>query len=169
LKTVYGSEVYELTISITRSLSNICVPKKSHIKLLLLIFLFDPYCPKLNTDEQSKVKMQQLKYVKLLYAYLYDELGLDMADLAFNTIVTEMNKVNKLSKIFKSAVDQNSDTDIIRPLMKEIFSLDEIKKNSANKDFLPIESINNENDMSLYSLETYNSSVGTTSSDSPGN
>ncbi len=113
--------------------------------------------------------MQQLKYVKLLYAYLYDELGLDMADLAFNTIVTEMNKVNKLSKIFKSAVDQNSDTDIIRPLMKEIFSLDEIKKNSANKDFLPIESINNENDMSLYSLETYNSSVGTTSSDSPGN
>jgi len=142
------------------------VPNKNHIKLLLLIFLFDSYCPKLEPEEQTKIKMQQLKYVKLLYAFLYDKLGLDMADMAFNTIVTEMNKVNKLSKIFKSAVDENSDTDIIRPLMKEIFNLDDIKKESANKEFLPIESMNSETDTSLFSIETYYSSVGTASSES---
>ena len=34
-----------------------------------------------------------------------------------------MNKINELSKWFKSAIDEKSDKDFVRPLMKEIFNI----------------------------------------------
>lgn len=124
LETVYGSEVYQLTISVTQNLCDILYPNKTHIKLLLLIYLFDPLCPNLSTEEIYKVKQYQQKYVKLLYTYFCESLGFERADAAFNRVVYEMNRINELSIWFKSAVDEKSDKDIVRPLMKEIFNMD---------------------------------------------
>lgn len=90
-------------------------------------------------------------------------MDLEDADIAFSTIISELNKINELSKWFKSTVDKKSDKDFVRPLMKEIFNLSETKKDNRNEYFNP--SVNSEIDgLSMNSLETYNSSICSSSS-----
>lgn len=127
LETVYGKEVYQLTITITKNLCDINYPDKAHIKLLMLICLFDPYCEDLVGLDRKKVQYHQNKYVKLLYSHLCDSQGLEDGDKSFKAITNEINKIDDLSKWFKTTVDEKSHQEFVRPLMIEIFALNKQK------------------------------------------
>ena len=123
LEAVYGRDIYQLSVGITRNLYDVANSDTTHIKLLMLIVLFDPLNRSLSPAEIQHVTKIQNKYVTLLYSFLSDMLGLHRADLAFKTIIFEMNRINELSKWFKTTIDEKSNADIIRPLMIEIFSI----------------------------------------------
>jgi len=123
LEAVYGRDIYQLSVGITRNLYDVANSDTTHIKLLMLIVLFDPLNRSLTPAEIQHVTKIQNKYVTLLYSFLGDMLGLHRADLAFKTIIFEMNRINELSKWFKTTIDEKSNADIIRPLMIEIFSI----------------------------------------------
>jgi hypothetical protein len=123
IESVYGASVYELSISITRNLFDLCAGDMTHIKILMLIVLFDPYNEKLNETEKANVAKLQNKYVTLLHAYLCEIMGSPRAEHTFKSILVEISKINDLGKWFEKTVAEKSSCDFVRPLMKEVFGI----------------------------------------------
>jgi len=123
IESVYGTSVYELSISITRNLFDLCAGDMTHIKILMLIVLFDPYNDKLSDSEKTTVAKLQNKYVSLLHAYLCDLMGSPQAEQTFKAILIEISKINDLGKWFEKTVAEKSSCDFVRPLMKEVFGI----------------------------------------------
>jgi len=123
IESVYGTSVYELSISITRNLFDLCTGDMTHIKILMLIVLFDPYNEKLTESEKSNVAKLQNKYVTLLHAYLSEIMGSPRAEHTFKSILVEISKINDLGKWFEKTVAEKSSCDFVRPLMKEVFGI----------------------------------------------
>jgi len=123
IESVYGTSVYDLSISITRNLFDLCAGEMTHIKILMLIVLFDPYNDKLSESEKATVAKLQNKYVTLLHAYLCEIMGSPRAEHTFKAILIEISKINDLGKWFEKTVAEKSSCDFVRPLMKEVFGI----------------------------------------------
>ena len=122
LESVYGEEVYKITMDITRNMYDLCNRDMTYIKILMLIVLFDPLNENLTLREKRIVSELQNKYVTLIYAYLCESFGTSTAELTFKGMIFELNKVNELSRWFEKAVVEKSNYEYVRPLMKEVFS-----------------------------------------------
>jgi hypothetical protein len=122
LVQVYGEEIYNFSISITKNLYDLCNNDMNYIKILMLILIFDPLNENLTNDEKKIVSNLQNKYVTLMYAYMRENLGSPKAELTFKGIIYEINKVNILANWFEKTVVEKSNYEYVRPLMKEIFS-----------------------------------------------
>ena len=133
LETVYGPEVYKIAISVTRNLYDLCDGDLTHIKLLMLIVLFEPANEFLSEREKHFVTNLQTKYITLLYAYLRFKFGSPKAELIYKTITFELGKIIELSKWFEKTVAEKSDHEFVRPLMKEVFSIPIEKTDSSIK------------------------------------
>lgn len=122
LESVYGEEVYKITMDITRNMYDLCNRDMTYIKILMLIVLFDPLNENLTLREKRIVSELQNKYVTLIYAYMCESFGTSTAELTFKGMIFELNKVNELSRWFEKAVVEKSNYEYVRPLMKEVFS-----------------------------------------------
>ena len=122
LESVYGEEVYKITMEITRNMYDLCNRDMTYIKVLMLIVLFDPLNENLTLKEKRIVSELQNKYVTLIYAYMCESFGASTAELTFKGMIFELNKVNELSRWFEKAVVEKSNYEYVRPLMKEVFS-----------------------------------------------
>nr|ASL70498.1 nuclear receptor [Brachionus rotundiformis] len=123
LKSVYGDEVYQKIINITINLHDLCQGDMVYIKLLMLIILFDPINDTLNTDERVMIKNLQDKYMNLTFASLCERMGcMNKANLVLKGMLFEVSKINDLAKWFERTVVEKSDSEFVRPLMKEVFS-----------------------------------------------
>nr|ASL70609.1 nuclear receptor [Brachionus koreanus] len=123
LKSVYGDDVYLKIITITINLHDLCQGDLIYIKLLMLIVLFDPINDTLNADERVLIKNYQEKYMNLAFASLSDRLGCgNKANLVLKGMLFEVSKINDLAKWFERTVVEKSDSEFVRPLMKEVFS-----------------------------------------------
>nr|ASL70576.1 nuclear receptor [Brachionus plicatilis] len=123
LKSVYGDEVYHKIITITVNLHDLCQGDLVYIKLLMLIILFDPINDTLNASERVMIKSLQEKYMNLTFASLCDRLACAAkANLVLKSMLFEVNKISDLARWFERTVVERSDSEFVRPLMKEIFS-----------------------------------------------
>ncbi len=122
LEAVYGSEIYNFSISITRNLYDLCSSDMNYIKILMLVIIFDPTNESLQENERKLISQLQNKYVTLMYAYIHENMGLPKSELTFKGIAYEINKVNLLASWFERTVLEKSNYEYVRPLMKEIFS-----------------------------------------------
>jgi hypothetical protein len=122
LVPVYGDEIYNFSISITRNLFDLCNSDMTYVKILMLIVIFDSTNENLTQEEKKVVSSLQNKYVTLIYAYMREMLGSPKAELTFKGIIYEINKVNMLANWFERTVVEKSNYEYVRPLMKEIFS-----------------------------------------------
>ncbi len=122
LQAVYGPEIYQFSMNITRNLYDLCDDDMVFIKILMLIVIFDPLNASLNADEKALISKLQNKYVALIYSYMRDKFGSPKAELMFKGMVFELSKVSELSRCFERAIAQKSNSEYVRPLMKEVFS-----------------------------------------------
>lgn len=123
LKTTYGEEIYQITMSITNNLYDLCNGNMTFIKIIMLVVLFDPQNEWLNASEKILIEELQNKYVTLLYSYMCDNFGTSNAEFTFKGLIFELNKINDLSKLFERAVVEKSNYEEVRPLMQEVFCL----------------------------------------------
>jgi len=123
LESIYGPDIYKLTIGITQNLYDLCDGDMTYIKILLLIVIFDPMNDTLSDEERLQIVRLQNKYVTLLHAFLCDSFGKDKGAITFKSLLYEMNKVNDLAQWFERVVAEKSNYEYVRPLMKEVFSL----------------------------------------------
>lgn len=123
LESIYGPDIYKLTIGITKNLFGLCDGDTTYIKVLLLIVLFDPMNDQLTDTERDQIIKLQNKYVTLFHAYMCENFGKEKGSITFKSIIYEMNKVNDLAAWFEKVVAEKSNYEYVRPLMKEVFSL----------------------------------------------
>ena len=123
LEAVYGPDVYKIAMGVTRSLFDICDGDLTHIKVLMLIVLFEPSNEYLSKEEKSLIGDLQNKYITLLYAFLKDKFGSPKAELVYKSITFELGKIIELSKWFEKTVTERSNHEFVRPLMKEVLSI----------------------------------------------
>jgi len=121
LKTAYGEELYEITMSITNNLYDLCKGNMTLVKLVMLVVLFDPQNELLDDNEKNLIEELQNKYITLLYSYICDTQGASHVEFTFKSLIVELNKISDLSKLFERAVVEKSNYESVRPLMKEIF------------------------------------------------
>ncbi|CAF0817244.1 unnamed protein product [Brachionus calyciflorus] len=89
----------------------------------MLIILFDPNNENLSNDEKLFIKSLQNKYMNLTYASLCDQFGCSSkANLVFKGMMFEVSKISDLGRWFEKTVVEKSDSEFVRPLMKEVFS-----------------------------------------------
>lgn len=100
LESIYGPDIYKLTIGITQNLFDLCNGDTTYIKILLLIVLFDPMNDQLTESERAQIVKLQNKYVTLFHAYMCDSFGRDKGSITFKSIIYEMNKVTFFSCSF---------------------------------------------------------------------
>jgi hypothetical protein len=122
LEIVYGPEIYKLIMSITLNLYSYCQKDMIHIKILMLIVLFDPSNENLDENEKLLVARLLNKYISLLYSYMNEKIGNEKASYLFKSVLFEVNRCKDLALWFERAVIEKSNYDYIRPLMKEVFS-----------------------------------------------
>ena len=128
LEVVYGSQIYAKSIAITRSLNSLCGDDDTryvHIKLLLLVVLFDPLNEALSEDERKTVRNLQDKYVSLLYAYLSETFGSPHAEITFKTAIYEIRRAKELAYCFQRAVQDGTSQESVRPLMREVLCIEQ--------------------------------------------
>lgn len=124
LQSVYGEDVYKKIINITVNLYDLCHGDMVYIKLLMLVILFDPQNDLLTSDEKVFIKSLQDKYLNLMYASLCEKLGCtNKAGLVLKGMLFEANKISDLARWFERTVQEKSDSEYVRPLMKEVLSL----------------------------------------------
>jgi hypothetical protein len=123
LKSTYGDEIYQITMSITNNLYDLCNGNMSFIKIVMLVVLFDPQNEWLDASEKILIEELQNKYVTLLYSYMCNNFGSSHAEFTFKGLIFELNKINDLSKLFERAVVEKSNYEEVRPLMQEVFCL----------------------------------------------
>ncbi len=123
LKTTYGDEIYQITMSITNNLHDLCNGNMTFIKIAMLVVLFDPQNEWLDASEKIFIEELQNKYVTLLYSYMCNNFGTSHAEFTFKGLIFELNKINDLSKLFERAVVEKSNFEEVRPLMQEVFCL----------------------------------------------
>ena len=121
LKYTYSEEIYQIIMSITNNLYDLCNQNMTFIKITMLVVLFDPQIETLDENEKILIEELQIKYVNLLYSYMCDSFGATRAETAFKSLILELNRINDLSKIFERVVVEKSNFSEISPLMKEIF------------------------------------------------
>jgi hypothetical protein len=123
LEIVYGPEIYKLIMSITTNLYNFSQNDMTHIKILMLIVLFDPSNENLSKCENHDVKKLMYKYISLLYSFMKENFGKEKSAFLLKAFLFEVNRINDLACWFEKAVIEKSNYDFIRPLMKEVFSI----------------------------------------------
>ena len=123
LKITYGDEIYQITMSITNNLYDLCNGNMTFIKIVMLVVLFDPQNEWLDASEKIFIEELQNKYVTLLYSYMCNNFGTSHAEFTFKGLIFELNKINDLSKLFERAVVEKSNFEEVRPLMQEVFCL----------------------------------------------
>lgn len=132
LRDVYGAQIYELIMTINENLHATSNGDMTHVKLIMLIVVFDPSNPNLSESERSRVSELLDKYVGLLHAYMNDKFGTERTQYLFKEILFEVNRIGDLAAWFERTVAENSNYDYIRPLMKEVFSFSSTCGSTAN-------------------------------------
>jgi hypothetical protein len=131
LKTVYGDKIYELTVSLLNNLYDLCEGDQVYIKLFMLVVLFDPKNEALNKNDQKLIDNLHKKYLNLTFYYLCHVFGAERGENKFISFTKELKNANELSRYFSIAILKESNSEYLRPLMKEVFCLHSDAVNEA--------------------------------------
>jgi hypothetical protein len=122
----YGNDIYQITMSITNNLHDLCNGNMSFIKIVMMVVLFDPKNERLDASEKIQIEDLQNKYVTLLYSYMCFMFGMSHAEYTFKGLIFELNKINDLSEFLERTageVVEKSNYEVVRQLMQKDFCL----------------------------------------------